>query len=218
MSPCGRIREGDGIKGNTERTLRRDPIQTSLLTGELISSSTAITLDRRRRSVVRVRIVGDASFGWLELAMAWGAQVEAAVFKTARVKELAQALNLQAPIYSYQEAVALPPHRAWNGLILTTILSESDQQLVSKYLTTWKPQAVMVALSGMLSRKEREELHPHLPTEYIKKSVKCTHSDFGGVTQAVWHLVFITQVLDRALRPSGMTIRSYPRPPPNGVG
>lgn len=144
--------------------------------------------------------------------MVWGAQVEATMFKTARVKESEQALNLQAPIYSYHEALVLPPHRAWNGLILTAILSESDQQLVSKYLTAWKPQVVMVALSGMLSHKGREELYPYLPTEYIKKSVKCTHSDFGGVTQAGWHLVFITRVLDRTLHPSGMTIRPYPQP------
>ena len=39
------------------------------------------------------------------------------------IEELEQALNLQAPIYSYHEALALPPHRAWNGLILTTILT-----------------------------------------------------------------------------------------------
>ena len=45
--------------------------------GELTACSTVSTLSRRGRSKVKVRVIGDCSLGWVEVAKGWGARIDA---------------------------------------------------------------------------------------------------------------------------------------------
>jgi hypothetical protein len=62
--------------------------ETAVLPGERVAVSSCRVLSRKGRSVVRLRVFGDASLGWLDAAMLWGASVEIFVCHGGNVKHL----------------------------------------------------------------------------------------------------------------------------------
>lgn len=63
-------------------------LETSLLPGEKVAVRTRRVLSRKGRSVVRVRLFGECSLGWLDALMLWGASVEVFVCQGGNVKHL----------------------------------------------------------------------------------------------------------------------------------
>ena len=63
-------------------------VDTNLLPGEMVAVRTRRVLSRKGRCVVRVRLFGASSLGWLDTARLWGACVELFVCQGGTVKHL----------------------------------------------------------------------------------------------------------------------------------
>ena len=80
-------------------------IESKLLAGEKVAVSTRRVLSRKGRCVVRVRVVGDASLGWLDAVQLWGASVEAFVCHGGNIKHLVE--NHYPDVYVAPMAAAM---------------------------------------------------------------------------------------------------------------
>ena len=72
----------------------RGPSSLPSLKGESQAISAQLTVGRRPRSKVRVRVVGCTSMGWVKAAEAWGAAVEAVVVHTPDIHKDIRQKNL----------------------------------------------------------------------------------------------------------------------------
>ena len=98
------------------------PGEDSLAPGEMVSHRSGGMLRRRGRSEVRVRVVGNSSLGWLELADSWGARVEAVVHERTEEPAVYRRFDYLTRI-NITAAFELPPRAPWDGLVLGTVTS-----------------------------------------------------------------------------------------------
>eukprot|EP00956_Cyclotella_meneghiniana_P030545 scaffold77143_cov87-Cyclotella_meneghiniana.AAC.2 len=101
---------------------------TELLPGEMVAVRTKRVLSRKGHSVVRVRLFGEASLGWLDISMLWGACVELFVCQGGNAKHLTERLYPDVHIASLAEALTVPPYRSWDGVLISTIRNELEAQ------------------------------------------------------------------------------------------
>ena len=196
----------------SEANANGDPVRDHLLFGEAVALKSSRVLNRRGRSLVRVRIVGRSSLGWVEAAEAWGCNVEAVVVKPLR--EMSKIIHLVSrfTITSVATALTMPPMGDWNGLMLATVCSEEESSLANRMLHAWQPWIVIFAYPPHLSRSRVLRLGPHPRSSYEKKTIKCRHTDVGGVTNSSWTLLHFSRLHTQPSRPSLMTMNVYPRP------
>ena len=70
----------DGSRNRDISSNEQGPVRdTRLLTGERVAVTNKRVLNWKGRCVVRTRIVGTASFGWLDVSRLWGTAVEVLV-------------------------------------------------------------------------------------------------------------------------------------------
>ena len=69
----------DEEDGNAVSPQGEGPVWCNLRCGEMTSNNTAVTLSRRGRTQVLIRIVGDGLLGWIEVEESWGGCIEAVV-------------------------------------------------------------------------------------------------------------------------------------------
>ncbi len=73
------LRAWNHAEGDDSGDLSVEPSVGSLGVGEAVAASTRVSLGRRARSRVRVRIVGIHSLAWVEAVEAWGVLLEVVV-------------------------------------------------------------------------------------------------------------------------------------------
>ncbi len=190
------------------------PIGQLKQAGEAIVRHSHQLLNRRGRSAVRVRCVGEDSLPWVEVFEAWGASVEVLAVgdlggRVSKIKHLVS----QVPLVSFRQAFILPPLRhQWHGVVAATIHDKLAADHVRDLFLAWLPAVTILALPGELSRTQVGRLLPQLPVGYHQKSFAPRHHKIGGVTTSRWHVIHITRLKDRVSYPSVMTLESYPRP------
>lgn len=192
-----------------------------LLVGEAVARESSMTLSRRGRSGVRVRIAGEGSMGWLEAAEAWGCRVEAMVVgEELRHRDQNKLMHLVSDFPSptpLASALTLPPHishGSWKGLMLATIQTDKDAALVNKCFQRWQPWVAIFAIPSTHSRRSMKHLMPSpMPRGYTRKVYHSRgHGQFGGVTTSTWHFVHLASHLVESSRVSLMTMEQYRRP------
>ncbi|KAL7527269.1 hypothetical protein ACHAXR_004033, partial [Thalassiosira sp. AJA248-18] len=183
-----------------------------LLFGEAVALKSSRVLDRRGRSLVRVRIVGRSSLGWVEAAEAWGCNVEAVVVTPLREMNNVIHLVSRFSTTAVSAALTMPPMGDWDGLMLATVNREDEATLVNRMFDAWQPWIAIIAYPPRLSRSAVLRLGPHLRSSYEKRTIKCRHTDVGGVTTSSWTLLHFSRLRSQSSRPSLMTMKVYPRP------
>ena len=112
---------------------------------------------------------------------------------------------------SVSTALSMAPMGDWDGLLLASVHDESEASLVDRLFDTWQPWIAIISYPPHLSRSAVLRLGPHLHSSYEKRTIKCRHSDVGGVTTSSWTILHISRLLSRPSRPSLMTMNVYPR-------
>ena len=190
---------------------------SSLLPGEKVALRTRRVLSRKGRSVVRVRVVGDASLGWLDSMELWGACVELFVCHGGNVKHLVERLYPDVYIAPVAESIQIPPHRCWNGLLVGTLSSEKDAEEVMTLIDAWRPSVFVLACHRSMSRRELHRVFnpKSLGHDYTHvEQYRCGHRRFGGVTTSSWGFVFGVRkstTFDVSLSITRMTAGCYER-------
>ena len=128
-------------------------MDTTLLLGEKVAVRNRRVLSRKGRCVVRTRVVGAASLGWLDMVMLWGTCVEAFVCEGGNVKHLVEQLYPDVYIPSPRQAEHMPPHGSCDGLLLGTIANQQDAEICAKLIGKWLPSVVILAVHGTVSRR-----------------------------------------------------------------
>ena len=120
----------DGNRIRNRRKVEQGPVRdTRLLTGERVAVTNRRVLNQKGRCVVRTRIVGAASFGWLDAAKLWGASVKVLVTRGGKLKNIAHQLYPDVLLAPPSFAIDLPPHRHWDGSVLTTIADRTQDSV-----------------------------------------------------------------------------------------
>ena len=76
----------------------RGPASSGLQTGEKLEKHSRKIGGRRGRQSVGVRVVGNATLGWLEAAINWGCRLEAVVGKGFN-QSVAETFSIPPPLY-----------------------------------------------------------------------------------------------------------------------
>ena len=141
---------GNGRRVDTKmiKTLG-NTLDQALLPGELVAVRRRRVLSRRGRCVVRVRVMGGASIGWLDALMLWGASVEVFVCQGGNVKHLVESLYPDVYIAPLAEAAEMPPHRGWDGILFATLDNEEASQHATTLVERWRPSAIVLANGGL---------------------------------------------------------------------
>eukprot|EP00804_Cyclotella_cryptica_P005665 CCRYP_000031-RA/>CCRYP_000031-RA protein AED:0.42 eAED:0.37 QI:0/0/0/1/1/1/2/0/485 len=199
------VENDDGVKGEST---------SHLFKGEAVAAATSLVIGRKTKSRIRVRVVGPRSIGWLEAAKLWGANIEAMVVPGRRdidqVKHIVSLLTNTATTM-LQSALHLPPARDWRGIMLATLADHTDSKLAATLFDRRQPEVAIFAIPGRLSRTEVLVLLPDLPPRYSKTMFKPRHSNLGGVTTSVWHVIHVTQAPEMNTKPTLMKMESYSR-------
>ena len=162
--------------------------------------------------MVRTRIVGAASFGWLDAARLWGASVEVLVTRGGKLKNIAHQLYPDVLLAPPAFAIDLPPHRHWDGSVLTTITSQEDADDVDRLTRAWRPLVCLVAFHSSVTRRQMSRWLPLKLEEYSRRvDFRCCHDAFGGVTSSVWNIWLISKLPSCWMSLAGMTDAYYPR-------
>jgi len=144
------------------------PIQASLQTRERIAYINSNVLDRRVRTQILFRVVGDNLFGWVEAALLWGGTIEMVTHK--HKSNHRNCLQFNLPRYiSHSQAYEVPPARStWDGILLTTSRGREDAIDAGALFLKWQPLIALLALQPGLSRKERKILWKEFCAEGYK--------------------------------------------------
>ena len=166
------------IKENKEGPV----FSTSLLPGEKVAVRNRRVLSRKGRNVVKVRIVGAGSLGWIEAARLWGAVIEMVITRGGNeLRHLCELLNHDVYFTTPSHAATLPPHRVdWDGLILATIMNNDEADDLLALIRQWQPMTVMAYFHDAVSTSKRRNC--------MSYRLPCDHGSFGGVTNSRWHL------------------------------
>ena len=160
---------------------------------------------------MRVRVVGGSSLAWVEVAEDWGCAIEAVVVSSSRkISEVIPLVSKAIPT-TVATALSLPPVSNWSGLLLSTVCSTADADLVFRMFENWLPWIAIIAFPPHFSRKQVVDLIPVTDSKYTKKTYKCRHVQVGGVTVSAWHILHWSRMTTQACRPSLMTMNVYPR-------
>ena len=166
-------------------------LSTALLPGEKVAVRTRRVLSRRGRCVVRVRVVGEASLGWLEALQLWGASVEVFVCQGGNIKHLIERLYPDVHVAPLAQSLEILPYHSWDGLALGTISSESDAQDFKSLIKAWDPSLVIMSGHASISRSKFHQWTDLKEMGYERTaSHRCSHQKFGGVTASSWKLAF----------------------------
>ena len=170
-------------------------------------------LGRIGRDKLRVRVVGEHSFAWVEASMLWGATLE--VYVRGRVdlpKTTREAFSLPL-LVTREEALELAPvDSPWDGVVFGTVLDRGDSELLVEVARAWRPLALLVATPGNWTRQTfRELLEGKLRGPGLKTSrFMQVHSEVGGVTESQWRMLYVCREETRGRRPV-MKVSDYPR-------
>ena len=122
-----------------------EPVPDQLLFGEAVALKSSMVLSRRGRSLVRVRIVGRLSLGWLEAAEAWGCNMEAVVVSP--LCKLNKVINLvsRSTATSVSTALSMAHMGNWDGLLLAAVHDEAEASLVDCLFGAWQPWIAIIS-------------------------------------------------------------------------
>jgi hypothetical protein len=112
------------------------------------------SVGRENRSRVRVRVIGDSSFTWIDLVYQWGAYIEAVVFDSINDnQDLRRHLHnkYHCPVLSSTTALKLPPHEPWHGIVFATVATDEDRDAVHRLFAAWLPAELIIAAPGKLT-------------------------------------------------------------------
>eukprot|EP00956_Cyclotella_meneghiniana_P001321 scaffold1440_cov23-Cyclotella_meneghiniana.AAC.2 len=189
-------------------------VESKLLAGEKVAVSTRRVLSRKGRCVVRVRVVGDASLGWLDAAQLWGASVEAFVCHGGNIKHLVENHYPDVYVAPMTTAMHLLPHRSWDGIAIGTIENQEDACTFRELVKAWMPAVVIMTGHCSISRSKFHEWTDLSMDGYEHTSLhRCSHQDFGGVTASKWKVAFSwrSSFEDIDFSITRMTASLYPR-------
>ena len=215
----GLLDTATSVKGNSVRVDKRviellgPVLETSLMPGEKVAVRSRRVLSRKGRCVVRVRVFGSASLGWLDASMLWGACVEAFICPGGRVKHLAEQLYPDVYIASWASSLLLPPHRHWDGVLVGTIKSEEEAEQYMSLVERWTPKIVILTCHISVSRKRFAGWSNCSKFGYDVHHQQCHHEEFGGVSISSWRLMIAVKSSDVRLDfcIKRMTAGLYPR-------
>jgi len=195
-----------------EGDVNGEPVRDQLLEGKDVAVRSQKILCRQGRSGVCVRVVGGSSLAWVEAAEDWGCAIEAVVVSSSReISEVIPLVSKAIPT-TVATALSLPPVSNWSGLLLSTVCSTADADLVFRMFENWLPWIAIIAFPPhFFSRKQVVDLIPVTDSKYTKKTYKCRHVQVGGVTVSAWHILHWSRMTTQACRPSLMTMNVYPR-------
>lgn len=161
------------------------PVSTEcLLPGEEVAVDIIAHVGRRNRSKIKVRIIGDHSFTWVDLSDKWGATIEAAVVDNQQLSRHLTS-NYQCPTISVAQGQKLPPHEPWQGLAIATVSTPQEIHVVWALFKAWLPGDLLIATHGHKTRSEVKAMVPDHPPFYHLCISKAWHSHFGGATTSV---------------------------------
>ena len=178
--------------------------------GEKIIMQGTRKVGRRGRNVVRIRIVGQHSLGWLEAAWLWGCSVEAFVAKEDRVTRLLKQIYPDVYHCLPSQAHHMLPHSPWVGAYLTTIRDDADAALNLRLVERWKPSWIVVAFQSSTTQKQRTKWAPYYDCGYKRYWKEVSHSMFGGVTTSEWMIGYYFREEQDQLSLTVMTMTKYP--------
>jgi hypothetical protein len=133
---------GGGFRANKKMVELLGPVsETALLPGEMVAVRSHRDLARRGRCVVRVRIFGSASLGWLDSFNLWGACIETFVCQGGNVKHLLESLYPDIYVTSLATATQMPPHGLWDGILVATVHTTYEEGAdLMQLISIWRPE------------------------------------------------------------------------------
>lgn len=185
--------------------------EATLLPGEEVAVEVFARVGRRNRSKVKVRIIGDYSYTWVDLSDKWGATIEAAVVNN---QQLSHHLSSEyhCPTMTVTQARRLPPHEPWHGLAIATISTPQEISVVGDLFKAWLPGDLLIATHGHRTRSEVKAMIPDHPHFYHMTISKVRHSHLGGATASVWSIIHLSRMMNPVSISKLMTREHYPQP------
>ena len=183
-----------------------------LLPGEEVAVDIIAHVGRRNNSKIKVRIIGDRSFTWVDLSDKWGATiVEAAVVDNQQLSDHLTS-HYQCPTMSVAQGRKLPPHEPWHGLAIATISTPQEIQVVRDLFKAWLPGDLLIVTHGQRTRSELKAMVPDHSSFYRACISKARHSQFGGATTSVWSIIHLSRMMPPVSISTLMTREHYPQP------
>ena len=161
---------------------------------------------------MKVRVVGNHSFAWVEATVLWGATLEVWVRGSVPPKSPRAAFQLPLVLTPDEALNFSPQGDPWDGLIFGTILNQEDSDLMSRMFGVWQPRAILLAVPGEWGRKRLAEvMGGRFRGRGLKtRQFRVNHARMGGVTDSQWTVVYVTRHEVRGCR-ALMTTPSYAR-------
>lgn len=148
-------------------------------------NNVGMSLSRRGRSSVRVRIIGVHSVAWGEMASQWGATVEAIVSWGGNALKTCYQYFTELPL---SDAKTLDAHGApFYGLVLGNVRDDDDAQYVRQLVEVWRPR---IAIFSVPTQWKRRVVTKLLGTTGYNRLLHIHHSDVGGVTVGSWKIYY----------------------------
>lgn len=182
----------------------------SLLHGEKLAVNILSRFGRRNRSRVRVRIIGDHYFSWVDIVHKWGACIEVVVVDNSQLRSLLKS-KYHCEMLSIPQASKLPPHKPWHGLVFASAHSLRDKESIHSLFEAWLPGSMLIAVHGRISHKETAEFVPVHGPEYSCCISKARHSEFGGATISVWNIIHLSRTSTSITMTVLLTSEHYPQ-------
>jgi hypothetical protein len=159
---------------------------------------------------VKVRVIGDCSLGWVEVAEGWGARIDAVVFGAKPCQVLRRRFSHLTRI-DFTSAMNLCVRKPWDGIVFATVKDAEAADAVRKLVERWRPLITVLAVPSCVPRSR---WRPWVQGLGHAQRWTVRHQDLGGVTEAQWILVHLTRdkTLQALGRSSLMTASHYHRP------
>jgi hypothetical protein len=141
----------------------------------------------------------------------WGADIQTVVTDNLQLTRRLSTLY-QVTTSTPQQALKLPPHSPWHGILFATIRTLQDRELIQSIFDAWLPADAILAIHGRFSRRELMQVTPSHSSRYQVKISKARHSQFGGATVLAWSLIHLSRFNTPINVTSLMTKEHYPQP------
>lgn len=201
--------------GETSNTNKIEgPVLDTLMPGEAVAVKNKFVSTRKGRGSVKVRIVGDASFGWLEGAIKWGCHVEIFVCSRVKISQKSKELYPGIDVVTPSKAAKMQPrHGKWEGIVLSTIDSKDQWDAVVSLLNEWKPSMCLIVWNRNALTRRANHVWPEGMKRggYAYRQEWLNHSQFGGVTTSCWRMKFISRMSTVNLSIDDLTATMYAR-------
>lgn len=191
------------------------PPRGALQIGESVTNYTSRPVGRRGRGSVKIRIVGDLSFGWVEAAKLWGGDVEAVVHKSDDNHRLISFFDHPRSV-GLGVAASMSPHgEDWEGILLGTLTNDYHSFHMAEVLfSKWQPSIAIFAVHSSIPRRHISNSLPKtfasIP-KYRHFWQTCSHHEFGGVSLSSWHILHFHRLDEFLERSELMTPPGYLR-------